>query len=221
MRVLITGAATLLGRAVASGLGSEHQLRLTGPAGSGVTAADLRSPGDCESLVAGIDAIVHLTPYSPERSTDVATEKQVLDDAGRGTYVLMHAALQAGVRRVVLASRLELLEPHPCEALVDETWRALPQTTAAGLAPYMAELTLREFVRAENLLGICLRFGDLDSPPDGTSTTDAVSAIRRALAMDPAGRKHRWWLYHISSGGRFGIEAAKKEPLLWAREEVA
>jgi hypothetical protein len=51
--------------------------------------------------------------------------------------------------------------------------KPLPQTDAASLVPYLAELTVREFVRAENVVGVCLRFGPLGNDPDGTTPGDA------------------------------------------------
>jgi nucleoside-diphosphate-sugar epimerase len=223
MRILITGADQPLGTLAATVLRSDYEISLCG-AGSHAshdlsdlpyTQADLREPSQAAPLTEGVDAILHLAPYSPDRGADPATEKHTLDTAGRGSFVLLHAALHAGVRRVVLASRLDLLAAHPANAVIDETWKALPETTAAGLAPYLAELTLREFVRAENLVGICLRLGALGGGPDSTTPSDAVNAMRNSLTMDLTDHKHRWWLYHIASGGRFTTAAAQKKPLEW------
>lgn len=223
LRILITGADQLLGSLAANALRDDYEICLCG-AGSHAgqeladlpySQADLREPSQAAPLTEGVDAILHLAPYSPERGTDPATEKHTLDTAGRGTYVLLHAALQAGVRRVVLASRLDLLAAHPANAIIDETWKALPEATAAGLAPYLAELTLREFVRAEELVGVCLRLGSLEGGQDSATPSDAVAAIRAALTMDLTGHRYRWWLYHIASSGRFTTAAAQKQPLGW------
>lgn len=229
MRILITGADRPLAAAVVPSLLPDYYVRLTGAAPAPVAAlagqdyvpADFRDPAQAAPLVEGMDAILHLVPYAPATSTDPATEKHTLDTAARGTYVLLHAALKSGVRRMVLASRLDLLAAHPADALVDETWKALPETTAAGLAPYLAELTLREFARAEDIVGVCLRLGDLDDGPDCTTTADAISGIRRALEMDLTGRKPRWWLYHLASRGRFVTDTPEKAPLEWKRQEEA
>lgn len=216
MQVLITGAGTPLSDAVVAALGSQYDLRFTGEPSEGalsVVPADLRVPEQVAPLVEGVDAILHLAPYARVSTPDARAERDALNQAARGTYVLLHAALNAGVRRVVLASRLDLLAAYPEECLVDETWKPVPDTTAAGLAPYLAELTLREFVRAEPILGICLRLGELGS--GGTTPADAVRALERALQMDTADNKYRWWLYHVSSEERFSSAAAAKEPLGW------
>lgn len=219
MQVLITGAETPLATSVTAALAGRYDLRLTSRTEGEVeqalpvVPADLRVPEQVEPLVAGVDAILHLAPYARAATPDARAERDALDEAGRGTFVLLHAALKAGVQRVVLASRLELMTAYPASYLVDETWKPLPDPTAAALAPYVAELTLREFVRAEPMLGICLRLGELGE--SGTTPADAVNAVERALVMDPDGQKYRWWLYHISSTNRFRSEVAAKAPLCW------
>jgi nucleoside-diphosphate-sugar epimerase len=209
MRILITGSEQPLGRLVAEGLSGGHDLRLTG--------TDLREPEAVEPLVEGIEAVVHLIPHQRFETPDATAEKEALDLAARGTFVLLHAALKAGVRRVVMVSRLDVMAAYPDDHVVDETWKPMPDAAAASLAPFLAELTLREFVRAEDLVGVCLRFGDIGPAPDGTTPEDAVAAIEKALTMDLAGRKYRWWLYHICSTERYRLAAAANAPLSFVR----
>jgi nucleoside-diphosphate-sugar epimerase len=225
MRILITGADGALGGLVARALQGEHELRLTGaqplaPAGLEAlpySPADLREPGQVAPLVRGIEAIAHLAPHAPVATPDWQAEKQALDVAARGVYVLLHAALEAGVRRVVMASRLELMAAYPESYVVDESWKPLPRAEASHLAPYLAEFTLREFVRAEEIVGVCLRMGDLGTGPADTTPEDAVAAVTQALTMDLAGRKYRWWLYHIASTDRYPLGAAAERPLSFQR----
>ena len=205
MRILITGGQSRLAQVAAEALSNAHEVRSAG-------AADLRQPEAVAPLVAGMDAILHLDPYAELPDTDPAVTGVLLDHAGSGTYVPLHAALAARVPRVVLVSRLSLLEPYG-DAVIDETWEPQPGTDAAYLVPYLAELTVREFVRAEELLGICLRLGDLG--PDGTTEADALSALTRALTMDPGANRHRWLLYHVESAGRFPSATAAREPFCW------
>jgi nucleoside-diphosphate-sugar epimerase len=205
MLILITGAETPLGQVAINALSGSHELRLAG-------SADLRKPDEVASLVQRVDAILHLAPSQPEPADDAAGVGDVLDHAARGTYVLLHAALEAGVRRVVLASRLSLLDSHP-NAVIDETWEPLPGTDATSLAPYLAELTLREFVRAEEMIGICLRMGELG--PEGTTPQDAATALTRALTMELGKHRYHWWLYHVESAGRYPSAAAAREPFCW------
>jgi hypothetical protein len=116
-----------------------------------------------------------------------------------------------------MVSRLELMAAYPESSVVTESWRPRPEAAAAQLALYLAELTLREFVRAEEMVGVCLRMGDLGSDPAGTTPADAVSAIQKALTMDLGGRKYRWWLYHIGSTDRYPLGAAADPPLSFSR----
>jgi UDP-glucose 4-epimerase len=225
MRILITGADQPLGELAARALTPEHEVRLTGTAAhapSGLealpyTPADLREPEQVSPLLAGVEAVAHLALYQPFATPDAAAEKQALDVSARGMYVLLHAALAAGVRRVVLASRLDVMAAYPESYRVDENWKPLPEAAAASLAPYLAELTLREFARAEELVGVCLRFGDLGDGPAGTTPADAASAIAKALTMDLEGRKYRWWLYHICSTDRYPLGHAFWKPLGFER----
>jgi nucleoside-diphosphate-sugar epimerase len=221
MRILITGADQPLGTLAARALKDDHELRLTGaqagvPAeleGLPYTPADLREPGQVAPLVEGVDAVAHLAPHAPVVAAGSALEKEALDVSARGTYVLLRAALAAGVRRVVLASRLELMAAYPEKMVVDETWKPRPEATAASLAPYLAELTLREFARAEEIVGICLRLGELGTGLAGTTSEDAANAIRQALAMGLEGRKYRWWVYHIGSTDRYPLGHAAERLL--------
>jgi nucleoside-diphosphate-sugar epimerase len=225
MRILITGADQPLGALAARALRGEHEVRLTGAQAAGpkgledlvYTPADLREPAQVAPLVDGIDAVAHLALHAPIVTPDLAAERQTLDVSARGIFVLIHAALEAGVRRVVMVSRLDLMDAYPESSLVDETWRPRPAATAAQLAPYLAELTLREFVRAEEIVGVCLRMGDLGSGPADTTPEDAVAAIEKALTMDPARRKYRWLLYHIGSTDRYPLGAAAGPPLGFSR----
>lgn len=224
MRVLITGADTPLGAAVARALQGAHDVRLTGWAktppglgGAAYTAADLREPDAVAPLMEGVDAVAHLALHAPLATPDWQAERWALDWAARGTYVLMKAALAAGAGRVVVASRLDLMAAHPESAWIDETWKPLPRPTAASLAPYLGELTVREFARAEPVDGVCLRLGDLGDAPDGTTEADAVAAVTRSLTMELPPSRWRWWLFHVGSGSRYPLTAAAGAPLALAR----
>ncbi len=229
MRILITGADQALGQMVAAGLRNQHELRLTGLQQQVPShlrdleymPADLREPAQVEALTQGVDTILHLAVFERTAVAGSGGEKELLDWASRGTYVLLHAALRAGVSRVILASRLDLLKAYPSEYVLDETWQPRPAADAVSLAPYLAELTLREFVRAEDLVGVCLRIGDIGNAPEGTTPDDALAAVVRALEMDlgtgSERRKPHWWLYHICSTDRFPLAAAAQPPFSFTR----
>lgn len=225
MRILITGADTDLGRLASETLRRQHEIKLTGshplsPPGCEdleYTPADLREPAQAARLVTNVDAVAHLAPYTVLETPDPGAERYALDAAARGTFVLLQAARAGGVRRFVLASRLELLAAYDEKCAVDETWIPKPDASARSLAPYLAELTLREFVRAEEMLGVCLRLGELSGRHDGTTAADAAAAISRALTFDVEGRKYRWWLFHIGSTERYPLAAAAAAPFSFNR----
>src|SRR5438067_4155095 len=150
MKILITGAHQTLGQRAAKTLQARHELRLTGEAArppAGLEAlpyagADLREAEQVAPLVEGIDAVAHLALHAPRAARAVIPEKQLLDTGARSTYLLLREGLAAGVRRVVLASHLDLMTAYDAQCVVDETWKPLPDPDAASLALYMAELTL-------------------------------------------------------------------------------
>ncbi len=240
MRLLITGADRPLGTALARGLSRDFALRLTGVGPSGppglpdaeYTPADLRLPEAVVPLVAGMDAVIHAGPFDPAPLTGPDAEQETLDAAARGTYVLFQEAGRSGMGGVILISRMALLEPYPEDYVVDESWKPLPAPEASSLAPYTSELVGREFAREGSLGVICLRFGALGSR-EGTTEADAVHAVRQALlvqtrtrgtaqvTVDRRDMGYRWRLFHVTSGGRFPLAAAAREPLNFKRQEVA
>src|SRR5690348_16310445 len=114
MRIAVTGGRGLLGTALTAALRPEDEVVST--------EGDLRDEAVARQLLEGADALVHLTPIAPELPAN-APEREVLDLAGRGTYVLLHAAVAAGVRRVVLGSTLALFDRYPASWAVSESWQ--------------------------------------------------------------------------------------------------
>jgi nucleoside-diphosphate-sugar epimerase len=103
MKVALTGSGSLLGQALVRALGAEHEVHAA-PAG------DLRDEAVGRRVVAGADALIHLAPLYPDLPAGAAAG-EVLAHATRGTYVLLSAAVEAGVGRVVLGSTLAQFEP--------------------------------------------------------------------------------------------------------------
>src|ERR687886_636588 len=100
-------------------------------------------------------------PLYPDLPTS-ARARQVLDRATRGTYVLLQAAVAAGVERVILGSTLALLERYPPGWAVGEAWQPRPDVTdLSQLAAYLAEESARQFALAGPLTVICLRLGEV------------------------------------------------------------
>src|SRR5262245_57833469 len=108
MRVLVTGPAGHVAGYVIADLQRDHELVLLGrrhpsEAERGVQTqaaflrGDLNNPEDCLRAVEGVDAIAHIGA-NPWLGPDTFRNNTV------GTYNLLEAAREAGIRRVVFAS---------------------------------------------------------------------------------------------------------------------
>ncbi|MCS6861662.1 MAG: NAD(P)-dependent oxidoreductase [Abditibacteriales bacterium] len=218
MHILITGAATPLGQAVAELLKDEHALKFIEGA---VVEED-----EATQAVKGVEAIVHLAVVCPDHITRQGEEReqQLLDHAARGTYNLVKAAVAADVERIVYGSSLCVVENYPPDYVVTENWKPRPNPEAASLAPFMGELICREFTNVENIAVICLRFGvivreeDVQGQPFNplwVDVRDAARAVQLALTVDvgKSTQHHRWRLWHISAAhpnSRYLVNNAKQ-----------
>lgn len=216
MHVLLTGAASRLGRAIAAGLDHGHMLRLMDqepvPCGprSTAMAGSVLSDDDVRRAVAGMDAIVHTARLPPAgRTDDLAGEQACLDLCTRGTYTLLRAAVGAGVRRFVYASTLALFDAYAEDRCITEEWQPLPGADTVPLARYLGELTCREFARDHRISVTCLRLGHLVSEAERGARDpglmpldprDAGQAFHRALALNRSDCLHatdRYAVYHV------------------------
>lgn len=209
MRVVVTGQG-LLPEALARALRREHAVV--------VASGDLRDEDVARDTVAGADALIHLAPVAPGPAGDGAASDR-LDQATRGTFVLLQAAVAAGVRRVVLGSTLAMFDRYPASWSVSETWQPLPDVTdPAQLAAYLAEQSAKQFAHFEPIEVVCLRLATVvdDQVADGRRdprwlhVDDAVQACLKALTRplrlrnDTATGKlvQGWCVYHIPGGGK-------------------
>jgi nucleoside-diphosphate-sugar epimerase len=201
MQLLITGADRPLGQLLCVALGKDHQVNTISR-----ESCDHRQVVAATLACEGIDAIVHCDVFDPLENI---SEQTCLDWATRGTYVLMQAARNAGVERVVIASRLSLFEAYPEHYVVDETWQPQPHPQATSLAPYLAELACREFAREGGICAVGLRLGALGFS-EGTAVSDGIAAFKGALELkfEPLG--YRWQIFHVFSGKRFPMRSARK-----------
>ena len=175
-----------------------------GDAGQEYSQADLRVPEAVEPLLLGIEAVLHLAVFDPSQSSGQGSEQEELELASRGTYVLLQKAREAGVDRLILASRISLMEDYPENYIVDESWQPRPRPEAESLAPYLAEITCREFAREGGIRAVCLRFGDLDLPK-GTPHSDALQALAGALNIRFEPNGYRWQVFHVTANDRFPL----------------
>ncbi len=209
MRVLITSAGTALARALAEDLSRQHEVTLTDVVEVSTEFAfrtcELGHDGDTESLVDGMDAIVHVAQL-PERQR---TDESEIDFQTRCTYNLMAAAREKNVRHVVYLSSLSLFETCDPNWNVTEQWAPRPSTDAGPLGKYLGEFTCREFAREHSVRVTCLRLGEVGGDGDAAlSVTDAVRAIASALTIDGP----MWRVLHVQSeveNARFPVDQAK------------
>jgi len=162
MNILVTGGDGRLARAFAAALPAGTTARLADTAFSrplppGVEAAcgDVREPEFAQTAVSGMNAVIHLEPLSLPGVDDLAA----IDRATRGTFVLMNAALDAGIERIITGSSLALFDALPVAWNVNEEWRPYPQPVLEHLCPWLAELSTRQTTWAAAAPVICLRFG--------------------------------------------------------------
>jgi len=211
MCIAITGADRPMGATLCRKLASDREIIPVGSteapghdlgnAGE-YRQADLRIPSATREAVRGADAIVHAQPHDPSCNDGPTGEQELLDLISRGTFVVVNAACEARIGRIVLISQITLMQDYPEDYLVDAHWRAHPKADSYSLAPYLAELVCREVARIGKIEAHCLRMGTLDAA-DGTTTEDAAKAVEKALHGAGRVQGYGWQQDHVISGGRF------------------
>ena len=231
MRVTITGGGERLAQALAGALAGGHEVTLVAPEtppgnvpeGVQLQVGDLREPEFAAKAVRGAQVLVHLAALA-EREGE---ELDVLDRASRGTYVVLGAAMAAGVTRVVVGSTLELFNRLPAAWRITEDWRPRPQPSVRQLCPWLAELSAREFSRVFPVRVLCLRLGTVVDDAEVAQgeygalwlhLEDALQALTAAVEHPEPENKRRptWQVFHIGAKGphsRIRVRAAAGEPL--------
>ena len=214
MRVLVTGAASDLGQEVTATLAAENaQLRLLDDCAAQRqdvewVAARLTDSDAVRQAVRDVDVVVHTGEPPPPASE---SEEALLDRATRGTHVLLQAAVEAGVKRFVYGSTLEVFGAYPDTVYVTEYYKPLPPTEMVVLARYLGEITCREFAREYPITVTALRLGKLVREEEvagrerdlmWVDIRDAAQAFCAALARDASASLNwvpRWAVYHIAA----------------------
>jgi nucleoside-diphosphate-sugar epimerase len=218
MNLLITNAASLLGEALAQGLRSSHQLRLSArvPVDTDLefVLSELGHDGSTDELVAGIEAIIHLP--EPVQAGDSSAW---IDACTRCTYNLLTAASEAGVERFIYLSTLDLFLSCDEDMTVNERWRPRPSCEPHILGPYLGEFIAEEFAHQHALNLLCLRLGHPIRAEEASTKPfdpmwielgDVVQAVDKALQKDLP----RFALFHLQSASeraRFSTTRAASE----------
>lgn len=191
-RVLITGAAGQIGRALRQGLrGSYALLRLSdiaplgeAEAGEELCQVDLRDVPALEASMQGIDCVVHLGGVSVEDNWD-----KVLPMNIEGCYNVFEAARSQGVKRVIFASSNHAIGFHRRERFIDNTVAPRPDSRY-GVSKVFGEAVGRLYADKHGLSVACLRIGSFRNPdrPDEArqlltwiSHRDMVQLVRRCI----------------------------------------
>ena len=225
MRILIVGAAGMLGRKLASRLAEDgalgsspvSELSLVDVVSSdlAVTALDISAPGAAEvALATRPDVIFHLAAVvSGEAEADLDKGYRVNLD---GTRRLLDAVRAIGGDyrpRVVFSSSIAVFGPPFPEAIEDD--RATAPLTSYGTQKAIGELLLSDYSRRGVLDGIAIRLPTIcvrPGPPNLAASGFFSNIIREPLsgreAVLPVSEDVRHWFASPRSAIGFLVHAA-------------
>ncbi len=171
MKVCVTGASGLAGRAVALDM-TDHGYDVVATdvavtradREAGVLQADLTDYGQAVEVLTGCDAVVHLANIpAPGLATPATTFNQNITM----NFNVFQAAAQLGLSRVVWASSETTLglpfDVPPRYAPVDEDHYPVPTTTYA-LSKVASEAVATEIAKWSGIPFVALRFSNIMSP---------------------------------------------------------
>lgn len=220
MKVLLTGATSQLGRAVAEPLRRQrHRLRLTDRrrlrTSHEFSQSQLGHGRQTDDLVEGIKAIVYIPGPADPTAADAAAW---IDACTRCTYNLLVAAVRAGVEHVVYVGSLDSFLGYDADFLVSSSWRPRPTTEPAVMAPHLGESVAREFAQTSQIRLTIVRLGHLvdadgiglqdELDPMAIDPRDAAAGIVAAL-KEPDGYR----LFHLQgdfAGARFPVVGGRR-----------
>jgi nucleoside-diphosphate-sugar epimerase len=184
-RVLVTGAAGRIGAAFRDFVGDRYALRLVdryperieARVGDEVAAADLADLEACRSVCADMDTVLHLAA-DPSPRADFY--ESLLDNNVKAVYNIFRAAKDAGCRRVIFTSSIQVIEGYPLDVQARPESPPKPMNIYAA-AKLFGEAIAHCFAYAEGLSSIAVRVGafELNHPienPDGRTLSAFVSA---------------------------------------------
>jgi uronate dehydrogenase len=196
MKVLVTGAAGSIGRALGRGLPSlGHDLRgldRTSDAVPGYehdwVAGDCLDPQTVDAAVRGVDAVVHLAGNPDEDSLPASLESHV-HTTGR----LLEAMVRHGVDRMAYASSNHAVGRTPHDAELTTSVRPRPDTFY-GVAKVAGEALLSLYVDRHGIGAVAMRIGTFADAPETVrqlstwlSPADAVRMVAAAIEWPAPG----------------------------------
>ena len=210
-RVLITGAAGRIGRALRSGLRGHYPLlrlgdvapqQAAGPSEE-VVALDLNDRLGTEAAMKDVDMVIHLAAIASEASFDDILAANITT-----TYSVFEAARRAGIRRVVYASTHHVMGFYARGESVGPHDPVRPDSLY-GVSKVFGEALGRLYADKYGLDVVCLRIGAFaERPRSGRelstwlSPRDCVQLVRCCLDAPAVGftvvygvsaNTRRWW----------------------------
>ncbi|MDL2344501.1 NAD(P)-dependent oxidoreductase [Deinococcus sp. MIMF12] len=194
--VLLTGAAGQVGSALRDGLrGRFPVLRLTdhrdlGEAqpGEEIIPADLTNFDEVRAAMEGVDAVIHLGGIADEH-----TYERIRDVNMDGTYHVLEAARQAGVRRVAFASSIHAVGFYPRSEEIGPDVPVRPDTYY-GVSKVFGEALGRMYWERYGLEFVGVRICSFQPGPKDArhlstwlSPRDAVQLFERAVTVPDVG----------------------------------
>ncbi len=212
MRLLITGAAGRIGRALTEGLSSSYSLRLAdlrppeGEEGGEWIACDVTDPGDAARAVEGMDAVIHLAGHPNSTDWDVVQRLNV-----GGTLAMLRASANAGVKRFLFASSVHAFGMHPADTVLTSDLPPHPDGPY-GVSKSVGETLVRYFADFRGMSGVAMRICSFRPEPGNArelatwlSPGDMVRLAEACLSADLDGFAGIWGI-SANSGARIDDE---------------
>lgn len=166
MRVAVTGATGFIGRSLCATLVEKEfdvvaVTRGAKPASRGITAANVGSLDDSESLIrafTGAESVAHLAArvhVMKETAGDGLAEFRRVNVAG--SLSVARAAIRAGVRRFVFLSSIKVNGESSPRGVPVTAWSEPVPCDPYGVSKHEAEIALKELGAAEGLEIVIVR----------------------------------------------------------------
>ena len=216
MKVLLTGAAGQLVQAIFNRLHKKceihlldiHPMKVKDP--HEYICGDILDRDLLWESMRGMDAVIHTGEFPQQLPADPHQRDQLLLELGtRGAHELCKIAVDAGVKRVVFGSTLEMFSSYSDDKRINEQTKPQPTPEMAQLSPYLSEMATRIAAQNYRVSMAVLRLGRLvderevlGQKPDlmWLDYRDAARAFGVALDLDASNEirwETRWMLYHI------------------------
>lgn len=186
MRVLVTGGAGFIGRAIIERLRTDGDdavgVDLTADPGAGVVAGDTTDPSAWRAQLDGCDAVVH--------TAAVVSNAVDLDEQWRvnvlGTRRVIEAARDAGVRRIVHLSSIRAFSDTAFPAGVTEDHPVRPDGNPYVDTKIASEHVALQAHAAGEIEATIIRPGDVYGPGSVPWILKPLDAIRSGQFLLPA-----------------------------------